>query len=100
MELNKMTALELGAAIKRGEVSVKEATQAALDQVAVRDGALNAFITVTGQRALDWAERLQAGVRDAVSPLYGVPMAVKDNICTKGVPTTCASRMLHNFVPP
>ncbi len=100
MELNQLTALELGAAIKRGEVSVREATQAALNQISARDGALNAFITVTGQRALERAGRLQAGVRDAQSPLYGVPMAVKDNICTKGVKTSCASKILGDFVPP
>lgn len=100
MELGELTALELGAAIKKGEVSVKEAAQAALDAVAAKDGALNAFITVTGERALERAERLQAGVKDAGSPLYGVPMAVKDNICTKGVKTSCASKILGDFAPP
>ena len=100
MDLTKLTALELGAAIKRGEVSVREATQAALDAVSARNGALNAFITVTGERALDRAEQLQAGVKDAESPLYGVPMAVKDNICTKGVKTSCASKILGDFEPP
>ena len=100
MELSELTALELGAAIKKGEVSVKEATQAALDAVTARDGALNAFITVTGDRALARAEQLQAGVKDAASPLYGVPMAIKDNICTKGVKTSCASKILGDFAPP
>lgn len=100
MELRELTALELGAAIKKGDISVKEAAQAALDAVSARDGALNAFITVTGQRALDRAEQLQAGVKNAQSPLYGVPMAVKDNICTKGVKTSCASKILGDFAPP
>lgn len=100
MELGELTALELGAAIKKGEVSITEAAQAALDAVAAKDGALNAFITVTGERALERAERLQAGVKDAGSPLYGVPMAVKDNICTKGVKTSCASKILGDFAPP
>ena len=100
MKLTELTALELGAAIKRSEISVAEAAQAALDRVAAQNGALNAFITVTGQRALDRAEQLQAGVKDAQSPLYGVPMALKDNICTRGVPTTCASRILGGFTPP
>ena len=80
MELTKLTALELGAAIKKGEVSVKEAAQAALDAVAAQDKELNAFIIVTSERALNRAEKLQAGVKDAESPLYGVPMAIKDNI--------------------
>ncbi len=100
MELRELTALELGAAIRRGEVSIVEAAQTALDAVSAQDGALNAFITVTGARALERAEALQAGVRDAQGPLYGVPMAIKDNICTKGVKTTCASRILGDFTPP
>lgn len=100
MTLRDLTALELGAAIKGGEVSVKEAVQAALDQISAQDDKLNAFITVTGRRALDRAEKLQAGVRDAESPLYGVPMALKDNICTKGIRTTCASKILGDFAPP
>ncbi len=100
MELQELTALELGAAIKMGEVSVKEAAQSALDRISARDGALNAFITVTGERALQRAEDLQTGVRDAQSPLYGVPMAIKDNICTKGVKTSCASKILGDFAPP
>ncbi len=100
MELRTLTALELGAAIRKGEVSVVEATQAALDAIRERDGALNIFITVEGERALARAEQLQKGVKDAVSPLYGVPMGVKDNICTKGVKTSCASKILGDFKPP
>ena len=100
MELRALTALELGAAIKKGEVSVAEATQAALEAIEERDGALNIFITVEGERALARAEQLQKGVKDAVSPLYGVPMGVKDNICTKGVKTSCASKILGDFKPP
>ena len=100
MELRELTALELGAAIKKGEVSMAEAAQAALDRISAQAGVLNSFITVTGQQALDRAARLQAGARDAQSPLYGVPMAIKDNICTKGIRTTCASKILGNFAPP
>ena len=100
MKLRELTALELGAVIKKGEVCVREAVQAALDAVAAQDGALNAFITVAGERALCRADKLQAGVKDAQSPLYGVPMAIKDNICTRGVRTTCASKILGDFTPP
>lgn len=102
MELQELTALELGAAIKRGEVSIVEAAQTALDAVAARDGALNAFITVTGERALERARRLQdsRSVLDGDCPLYGVPMAIKDNICTRGVKTSCASKILGEFAPP
>lgn len=102
MELRELTALELGGAIRRGEVSIVEATQAALDAVAAQDGALNAFITVTGERALERARRLQDSrdVLDRDCPLYGVPMAIKDNICTRGVKTSCASKILGDFAPP
>ena len=69
MELTKLTALELGGAIKRGEVSVREAAEAALAAIAARNGALNAYITVTGEQALDRAQALQAGAGTARSPL-------------------------------
>ena len=98
MELRAFTALELGAAIKKGEVSAAEAARAALDAIEAREPDLNAFITVTGEAALDRAEKLRAGAEDG--PLFGVPMAVKDNICTKGVRTSCASRILGDFAPP
>ena len=100
MELRQLTALELGAAIKRGMVSIPEAAQAALDAIQARDGALNSYVTVTGERAMERAMALQKGVKDAQSPLYGVPMALKDNICTKGVKTSCASKILGDFRPP
>ena len=100
MELQKLTALELGAAIRRGDVSTEEAARAALDAVERRDGALNSFITVTAERALERARSLQAGAKTAESPLYGVPMALKDNICTMGVKTSCASKILGDFEPP
>ena len=100
MELRDLTALELGAAIKKGEVSTVEAARAALDAIATQDKALNAFITVTGERTLERAEKLQTGAREAESPLYGVPMAIKDNICTRGIKTSCASKILGDFAPP
>ena len=99
-ELLKLTALELGAAIQRGEVSIREATQTALTTMEEREGELNCFITQTADRALERADALQAGVKEAKSPLYGVPMALKDNICTQGVKTTCASKILGDFAPP
>ena len=100
MELRELTALELGAAIKKGETSVPEATQAALDRISTQDKALNAFITIAGEQALDRAKALQTGVKGADSPLYGVPMAIKDNICTCGMKTSCASKILGDFTPP
>ena len=99
-ELRKLTALELGAAIQKKEVSIREAVQTALEAMEEREGELNCFITPTADRALERAEALQAGGKEAKSPLYGVPMALKDNICTQGVKTTCASKILGDFAPP
>ena len=98
-ELLELSALELGAAIKTGDISVTEATETALETMAEREGDLNCFITAAEQ-AIDRAKALQAGVKDAKSPLYGVPMALKDNICTKGLKTCCASKILGDFAPP
>lgn len=99
-ELLELSALELGAAIKAGDVSIAEATQTALDVMAEREPSLNCFITAAGKQAMARAQALQAGVKEAISPLYGVPMAIKDNICTKGVKTCCASKILGDFTPP
>ena len=99
-ELLELSALELGAAIRAGDVSIAEATQTALDVMAEREPSLNCFITAAGEQAMARAQALQAGVKEAKSPLYGVPMAIKDNICTKGVKTCCASKILGDFTPP
>ncbi len=101
MELFDLTALELGAAIRRREVGVVEATRACLDRMSAMEGTVNAFITVTEKEALARAEQVQRGIDsgELTHPLAGVPMAVKDLISTKGVRTTCASRMLENYVP-
>ncbi len=98
MELFELTALQLGAAIRAGDVSIPEAVRAALDRA--EKGEHNAFITLTADQAMARAERLQAGLKDAQGPLYGVPMALKDNLCTRGVKTSCASRIMGDFRPP
>lgn len=100
MELTQFSALELGQAIRKGELSIPEATRWALERAMVQNKTLNAFLTITGERALQRAETLQAGLKNAQSPLYGVPMGIKDNICTKGVKTSCASKILGDFAPP
>jgi len=97
-----MTALELGAAIAERRLGVKEAVRAALDRIEQCEPELGCYITVTGDTALAQAETVQKGIDDGslTSPLAGVPMGIKDLICTRGVPTTCASKMLQSFRPP
>ncbi|MBI5142887.1 MAG: Asp-tRNA(Asn)/Glu-tRNA(Gln) amidotransferase subunit GatA [Nitrospirae bacterium] len=87
--------------LRSGEVSSVEITKSVLERIAEVDGRLNAFITVNGEAALAQAEaadRRRAGGESA--PLLGIPLAIKDNLCTQGVRTTCASKILDNFIPP
>lgn len=99
-ELLRLTALELSRAIRAGETTIPAATQAALAAISRENPENNAFITVLADRAMERAEALQEGLRPDSPALYGVPMALKDNICTLGVRTTCASRILGDFTPP
>ena len=101
MELFDLTALELGAKIKAREIGVVEATRACLERMEQMEKDVHAFITVTPEQALERAAAVQRGIDDGTytGPLAGVPMALKDLISTKGVATTCASRMLEHYVP-
>lgn len=100
MNLTHLTALELGRAIAAGDVTIPQATQAALEEIAQRDKRLNSCITVLEEQAMERAEDLQKGLKPGLSPLYGVPLLLKDNLCAQGVPTTCGSRLLEGYVPP
>jgi len=103
MRIANLTALEAGKRIKTGEMSVAEAVSSTLDAIETQDSELNAFITVPDREALlARAEKVQKDIEKGVltSPLAGVPIGIKDNICTRGLLTTCASRMLYNFTPP
>jgi aspartyl-tRNA(Asn)/glutamyl-tRNA(Gln) amidotransferase subunit A len=95
-------ARELAAAVRAGERSARTATEEALAAVAAGDGEVHAFLTVMGDEALAQADAVDAAVaqgRDP-GPLAGVPVALKDNLCTRGVPTTCGSRILDGWRPP
>ena len=83
------------------QVSSQELTQAALSRIEEVDSRVGAFVTVTGDAALDQARQADEAIAQGqAAPLTGVPMQVKDNMCTRGVATTCSSRMLEGFVPP
>jgi aspartyl-tRNA(Asn)/glutamyl-tRNA(Gln) amidotransferase subunit A len=94
--------LTLRNAIAAGDQSAETAVRAAIDAVAAHDTTLHAFTAVAAERAFDAARAVDAARRrgDVLGPLAGVPIAVKDNICTEGVATTAASAVLRGFVPP
>lgn len=96
------TALELSDLIKKREITVVEATEAALRRIEEQEARLHAYITVDSEGALKRAALIQQKINagELTGPLIGVPVAIKDNICTKGLRTTCASKILHNFIPP
>lgn len=102
MSLMSMTALELGRTIQAGEVSAVEAVREALDRIQKLDRKLNCYVTVDGEAALKKAEEIQKRISsgELTGPLAGVPAAVKDNLCTEGLRTTCGSKILEDFLPP
>jgi len=92
------TARDIRDAVSSGRVSAVEVVQAALARIDSTNASLNAFLAVAADRALERARTVDREYRKA--PLAGVPVAIKDNICTRGIQTTAASRILKNFVPP
>ena len=101
MSLMSLTAVELGKKIKAGEVTVEEAVQAALDAIEKKEASVNSFVTVDREKAMARAKEVQKKIADGTytGPLAGVPVAIKDNMCTEGMLTTCSSKILGNFVP-
>ena len=102
MELYHLTIHELHDRLKKGETTSLAITESVLGRIKAVDGKVKAYITVTEEVARRQAEeadkRIKAG--DTSSPLLGIPIAIKDNMCTEGIKTTCASKILGNFVPP
>ena len=101
MDIMSLTAVELGKKIKAKEISVTEAAQAYLDQIEKVENDVHSYVTIDKEGALKRAEEVQKMIDDGtlLSPLAGVPVAIKDNMCTKGTRTTCSSKILENFVP-
>ena len=97
MDITTLTALQLSEKIKAGEISCVEATKAQLEKIKERDTRYNCYVTVLEEEALARARKVQQQIDGGElmdSPLAGVPMAIKDNICTKGVLTSCSSKIL------
>ena len=101
MKLLELTAVELGKKIKAGEVTVEEATRAALDAIKAKEEQVHSFVTIDEEGAMNRAKEVQKLIDDGTltGPLAGVPVAIKDNLCTKGMLTTCSSKILYNFIP-
>lgn len=102
MELTKLSALELGQEIRRGQVTAVQAVEEQLSIISSREPKYQCYITVCADQALEQAKIVQKRIEEGAykgSPIAGVPVAVKDNICVKDVKATCASKMLKHFEP-
>ena len=101
MSVLDLTAVELGKKIKAKEITVVDAVKASLEQIKKLEPVVHAYVTVDEEGALKRAEEVQRRIDDGTltGPLAGVPVAIKDNMCTKDLLTTCSSKILYNFVP-
>jgi len=101
-ELYKLTAIEVSEKIRSGDLSAEEYLYSILERIKHVEGEIHAFVTVVEENALETAREIDRKVKrgEDLGSLAGVVVAVKDNICTRGIRTTCSSRMLENFVPP
>ena len=100
-QLLSLSATALGAAIKAGETTAVEAVEAVLEQIEARESTYHCYVTIERESALAKAAAVQGKIEagELTGPLAGVPVAVKDNLCTEGVLTTCSSKILENFIP-
>jgi len=102
LQLFWLTAHELHDLLVKKEISAEELTLAVFNRVEAVDGQVKAYVTLTKERALEKARLVDIQLHNGeqISPLAGIPVAIKDNICTDGVLTTAGSRILANFIPP
>ena len=101
MDILQMTAVELSNAIKEKKVTVMEALQTAINQIEKKEESLHSFVTIDKEGAIKQAREVQKAIDEGKlnGPLCGVPVAIKDNMCTKDLLTTCSSKILYNFIP-
>lgn len=102
MKIIEMSATALGEEIKKGQIGVKEAVKAYLDQIEAVEPSVHAYLDIDEKKIYARVKEVEKGISQGkyTGPLAGVPIAVKDNICTRGQATTCASKILNDFVPP
>jgi aspartyl-tRNA(Asn)/glutamyl-tRNA(Gln) amidotransferase subunit A len=98
--MNLRNAHEIRDAVNSGKVSAREVAEAALKRIEAADGALGAFLTLDPALVLARAEAIRRSAKEQPLPLAGVPIAIKDNICTRNLRTTCGSRILEHYIPP
>ncbi|MEZ3447358.1 MAG: Asp-tRNA(Asn)/Glu-tRNA(Gln) amidotransferase subunit GatA [Lachnospiraceae bacterium] len=101
MDIFEYGAVELSAAIREGKVTATDAMEAVLARIEAKEKDINAYVTVDREQALRAAASVQEKIEkgELIGPLAGVPVAIKDNLCTEGMLTTCSSKILENFVP-
>jgi len=102
MELFEMSAVQLLALMKKGEVSSSEITESVLKNIQQKESEIRAFITITPELAMKLAKEADLRIKkdEHVGKLNGIPVAIKDVLCTKGIRTTCASKILSGYNPP
>ena len=100
-EVLDLTISELRILLDSGEISAQELTGIYLERIASVDEKVKAYVTITEKEAVDQAREADRKIKEgSASPLTGIPLGIKDVICTEGIPTTCSSRMLKDFRPP
>ena len=101
MKLHELTIAEAHRLLRKREITSLELTRAVLDRIEAVEHKVDAYITVAGETAMTRARQADDSIsKGDLLPLTGIPLAIKDLICTKGLRTTCASRILDNFIPP
>ena len=102
MSLYEKTAHELHELLQSKKISAVELTENVFDRIDEKENLIGAFLEITKNQALESAKKVDEKISrgEKISALEGIPCAIKDNICTKGIKTTCASKILENFVPP
>ena len=100
--MNSLTAHELHQLLLNKKVSSVEITEAVFKQIEKNEDKVKAYVSLTKEKALKNAEEADKRIRSGenIPPLCGIPIAIKDNMCTKGTRTTCSSKILNNYLPP
>lgn len=102
MDLTRLTVHELCEKLQNKEITIEEITKSYVERIKEKEPEVESFVTVCEEQALEQAKMIQEKVEkgEITSPLAGIPIGIKDNMCTKGVKTTCSSKMLENFIAP